>query len=245
MTCQSIIHNSYKLAYTSVPVPGRPTILFLPGYFSDMAGAKAIFLKEQAAGHQYGFLSLDYSGHGQSGGEFLQGTISSWLGDVFAVIDAVKAQDLIVVGSSMGGWLMLLLAIHRPYLVRKLVGIAAAPDFTEELIWTKLSPAKKQILQEQGQLITPSEYDAGGVPLSYQLIKDGRQNLVLKESINCKVPVRLLHGTADHDVPYETSLRIMQLLASSDVQVTLIKDGDHRLSQPEQLKVLWQEVQDC
>ncbi|AIK96522.1 hypothetical protein ID47_06860 [Candidatus Paracaedibacter acanthamoebae] len=236
-------HHSYELAYAFIPMPGRPTILFLPGYFSDMSGAKAVFLKEQAARHQYGFLSLDYSGHGQSSGEFLQGTISSWLGDILAVIDAVKAQDLIVVGSSMGGWLMLLLAIQRPHLIRKLVGIAAAPDFTEELIWEKLSPAKKQVLQEQKHLITQSEYDAAGTPLSYVLIEDGRKNLLLKDSIHCNLPVRLLHGTADHDVPYETSLRIMNLLTSCDVQVRLIKDGDHRLSQPAQLTMLWQEVQ--
>jgi pimeloyl-ACP methyl ester carboxylesterase len=243
MKPQFITHHSYELAYTFIPMPGRPTILFLPGYFSDMTGAKAVFLREQAACRQYGFLSLDYSGHGQSGGDFLQGTISSWLGDVCAVIDAVKADDLIVVGSSMGGWLMLLLAIHRPHLIRKLVGIAAAPDFTEELIWPRLSPAKKQVLREQGYLLTPSEYDAGGTPLSYTLIEDGRQNLLLKAPIDCKAPVRLLHGTADHDVPYETSLRIMNLLTSSDVHVRLIKDGDHRLSQPEQLTMLWQEVQ--
>ncbi len=244
MTCHFISHNSYKLAYTFAPVVGRPTILFLPGYFSDMSGAKAVFLKEQAACHHYGFLSLDYSGHGQSGGEFLQGTISSWLDDILAVIDAVKAQDLIVVGSSMGGWLMFLLTLRRPHLIRKLVGIAAAPDFTEELIWTKLSLPEKQILQQRGHLITPSEYDAAGVPLSYQLIEDGRQNLLLKDSINRNVPVRLLHGTADHDVPYEISLRLMQLLTSSDVQVRLIKEGDHRLSQPSHLTMLWQEVQD-
>lgn len=242
MTTKFVTHDSYELAYTYAPVSGQPTILFLPGYYSDMSGTKSLFLKEQAAKYGYGFLSLDYSGHGQSGGDFLEGTISSWLEDVIVVIEAVQAKDLIVVGSSMGGWLMLLLALKRPQLIRKLVGIAVAPDFIEKLVWPKLSEPKKKHLVEQGWLVMPSAYSASGTLLSYKFVKNGRENLLLDKPIECEVPVRLIHGTADRDVPYEFSLRVMDLLTASDVHVRLIKDGDHRLSNPEALKILWEEV---
>ena len=242
MTTQFLSLPAYDLAYTYSPIEGAPTIAFLPGYFSDMSGAKALFLKEQASAHGYGFLSLDYSGHGQSGGKFIEGTISTWLKDILAVLDHTKAQNLIVVGSSMGGWLMLLLAQMHPSLVRKLVGIASAPDFTEDLIWPKLSDEKRQLLESEGCIYTPSEYSAQGTPLSYNLILDGRNNLLLRTPMTISVPVRLLHGTADKDVPYETSLRIMEKLESKDVQVRLIKDGDHRLSSADQLQILWETV---
>lgn len=242
MSTQFLPCPSYDLAYIYSPVANTPTILFLPGYFSDMSGSKALFLKEQAHLHGYGFLSLDYSGHGQSGGKFTDGTISSWLNDVLTVIDHTKTQDLIIVGSSMGGWLMLRLAQERPTLVKKLVGIASAPDFTEDLIWPKLSKQKRQLLESEGCIYTPSDYSAKGTPLTYNMILDGRQNLLLRESIAISIPVRLLHGTADRDVPYETSLRIMEKIESTDVQVRLIKDGDHRLSSPDQLQILWETV---
>ncbi len=242
MSIQFLSRPSYNLAYTYQPVENTPTVLFLPGYFSDMAGTKALFLKDQAHQHGYGFLSLDYSGHGQSGGKFTDGTISSWLSDVFAVLDHTQAKNLIVVGSSMGGWLMLLLAQERPHLIRKLVGIAAAPDFTEDLIWLKLSGAKRQKLEQDGVIVTPSEYNAQGTPLTYKLIMDGRTNLLLHAPITVSAPVRLLHGIVDRDVPYETALRILDKLESTDVQIHLIKEGDHRLSSPEQLQILWQTV---
>lgn len=242
MTVHFVSRNSYNLAYVFHPVPNRPTILFLPGYYSDMSGTKALFLKHQAADNGYGFLSLDYSGHGQSGGDFLKGTISSWLEDVIAVVEVAQADNLIVVGSSMGGWLMLLLALKKPSLIRRLVGIAAAPDFTEELIWPALSAEQKEILQTHGSLRVPSDYNEVGTPLSYGLIEDGRQNLLLRQPIECTVPIRLIHGTADKDVPYQFALKLMGLLTSTDINVRLLKDADHRLSQPEQLKIIWQEV---
>ncbi|MBX3487204.1 MAG: alpha/beta hydrolase [Candidatus Paracaedibacteraceae bacterium] len=242
MTVQFLSQPTYDLAYTYQPVDNAPTVLFLPGYFSDMAGTKALFLKDQSHRHGYGFLSLDYSGHGQSGGQFIDGTISSWLNDTLAVLDHTQAKNLIVVGSSMGGWLMLLLATKRPHLIRKLVGIAAAPDFTEDLIWQKLSEAKRHLLESKGCIYTPSAYSAQGTPLAYTLILDGRKNLLLRTPITLSVPVRLIHGTADKDVPYETSIKIMEKLESKDVHVRLIKDGDHRLSSPDQLQILWETV---
>ena len=242
MTPQYLSLPSYKIAYTHTPGVNQPTIIFLPGYFSDMNGSKAMFLKEQAALNGYGFLSLDYSGHGQSGGDFIKGTISSWLDDVVAVVDHTAIKDLIVVGSSMGGWLMLLLALKRPHLIQKLIGIAAAPDFTEDLIWPRLSAAKRLHLEQDGIIHTPSDYTAQGTPLAYNLIIDGRKNLLLQDRIPIMVPVRLLHGVADKDVPYETSLRIMTHIESTDVHVHLIKGGDHRLSNPEQLDILWKMI---
>jgi pimeloyl-ACP methyl ester carboxylesterase len=220
----------------------RPTVVFLGGFNSDMTGSKATALDSFCHARGYGFLRFDYSGHGASGGDFLEGSISHWLEDALAVIDRLTEGPLILVGSSMGGWIMLLAALARPERVKGLIGVAAAPDFTEELIWHGLSAGERQRLLDEGKLEQPSEYSADPYVITRTLIEDGRRHLLLGHPIAITVPVRLLHGVADRDVPHRISLRLAERLMADDVVVTLIKDGDHRLSRPQDLARLTQAV---
>jgi len=214
------------------------TVVFLGGFKSDMTGGKATALDEFCNARGLGFLRFDYSGHGASSGDFLDGTISRWSADALAVIDKLTAGPLVLVGSSMGGWIMLLVALQRRERIKGLIGIAAAPDFTEELIWRGLSGGDQHRLMTQGRVEQPSEYSAEPYVTTRALIEDGRKHLLLGGAIDLDVPVRLLHGMADPDVPYRYSLRLAERLASARVRVTLIKDGDHRLSRPEDLALL-------
>jgi pimeloyl-ACP methyl ester carboxylesterase len=214
------------------------TIVFLGGFKSDMTGSKATALDDFCNARGLGFLRFDYSGHGASGGDFLDGTISRWAADALAVIDRLTGGPLILVGSSMGGWIMLLAALARRDRVRGLVGIAAAPDFTEDLIWRGLSGTDQHRLMTHGRLEQPSEYSADPYVITRALIEDGRRHLLLGGSIDLDMPVRLLHGMADPDVPYRHALRLAEKLASRDVRITLVKDGDHRLSRPGDLALI-------
>ena len=215
----------------------RPTVVFLPGFASDMAGAKATALAEICAERGQAMLRFDYSGHGQSGGGFADGTIGLWFADALTVIDRVTDGQLLLVGSSMGGWIGLLVALARPERVAALVGIAAAPDFTETLMWESMMPAERARMLADGFIDTPSQY---GPPLriTRALIEDGRKHLLLDGPIEIKIPVRLLQGQRDDDVPWETALRLAERIEGDNVQVTLIKDGDHRLSRPDDLALL-------
>ncbi|HEX4262680.1 MAG TPA: alpha/beta hydrolase [Acetobacteraceae bacterium] len=214
-----------------------PTVVFLPGLRSDMRGEKATMLAAFCAAHGQACLRFDYSGHGASGGRFEDGTIGRWAADAVAAIDALSAGPVLLVGSSMGGWIALLTALARPERVACLVGIAAAPDFTEALIWAALGSGKRAALMQHGSVALPS---AHGEPmtLTRALIEDGRRHLLLDRPIPLACPVRLLHGQRDADVPWATALRLSEQLAGADVQVTLVKDGDHRLSRPADLALL-------
>lgn len=221
-----------------VRTPGRgPTTVFLPGYMSDMEGTKALETERFCAEQGLACLRLDYSGHGRSGGAFTDGTIGRWTGDALFLIDRLTDGPLVVIGSSMGGWIMLLVALARPERVIGLLGIAAAPDFTEDLMWGAMMPAEREQLLRDGVLPVPSEY-GDPYPVTAALIKEGRRHLLLRAPIPLRCPVRLLHGQADADVPWETSMRLAQTLESGDVQVTLVKDGEHRLSRPADLRLL-------
>jgi pimeloyl-ACP methyl ester carboxylesterase len=226
--------DGVELAWAHLPGAG-PTVVFLPGFRSDMAGAKAVELRDWCAGQGRAMLRLDYSGHGESGGAFTDGTIGLWAADARLVIETVVDGPLLLVGSSMGGWIALLLAPHMD--VTGLVGIAAAPDFTETLMWAAMAPPERALLLERGWIEVPSEY---GEPLriTRALIEDGREHPVLGAPIPITCPVRLLQGRRDDDVPWETALRISEDLASTDVRVVLVKDGDHRLSRPQDLALL-------
>jgi pimeloyl-ACP methyl ester carboxylesterase len=235
------------LAYRRRPLARRtqnggsvvfPTVVFLGGFKSDMTGGKATALDAFCNARGFGFLRFDYSGHGASTGDFLDGTISRWTVDALAVIDKLTEGPLILVGSSMGGWIMLLAALQRRARIRGLVGIAAAPDFTEELIWRGLSDSDQHRIMTQGRLEQPSEYSDTPYVITRALIEDGRKHLLLGGAIDLDMPVRLLHGMADPDVPYRHALRVAERLASRDIRVTLVKDGDHRLSRPEDLALL-------
>ncbi|HVC55904.1 MAG TPA: alpha/beta fold hydrolase [Stellaceae bacterium] len=205
-----------------------------------MNGTKALFLEDYCRRRGRAFVRFDYFGHGASSGDFAHGTIGRWRDDATAVIDSLSAGPQILVGSSMGGWVMLLAALARRQRIAALVGIAAAPDFTEELLWPRLDPAQRREIAERGAVVLPSEFDPAGYLYSRALIEDGRRHLLLGAPIALDMPVRLLHGLADRSVPWRLSLRLAERLASRDVAVTLIKDADHRLSAPADLARLAQ-----
>lgn len=200
-----------------------------------MAGTKARFLDDLCAARGLGCVRFDYSGHGASSGRFEDGTIGAWAEDAIAVIDRVTDGPLVLVGSSMGGWIMLLTALARSERIRALVGIAAAPDFTEDLLWPELSESQREAILRDGEVTVPSDYDPRGYILTRKLFEDGRRNFVMREKVPLACPVRLLHGVQDPDVPWRTSLALAERLESEDVVVTLVKNGDHRLSTDEDL----------
>lgn len=207
-----------------------PGIVFLGGFHSDMTGNKASYLEDYCRCRGRAFVRFDHFGHGASSGEASMGTIGRWTEDATAVLDLLTDGRQILVGSSMGGWIMLLAALARPARIGALVGIAAAPDFTEDLLWPRLDPAQRQKLRVTGAVTLPSEYDPVGYTYRMSLFEDGRRHLVLRNAIALDCPVRLLHGMADKSVPWQTSLTLAERLTSSDVIVSLVKDGDHRLS---------------
>jgi pimeloyl-ACP methyl ester carboxylesterase len=212
-----------------------PIIMFLPGYMSDMEGGKATALDAWAASQGRAMLRFDYSGCGASGGEFEKQTLANWRGDVLAMMeDVLEERPVVLVGSSMGGWLMLLAALARPDQVKGMVGIAAAPDFTA---WGFTQEQKMTILRE-GRLEEPSPYGERPYVTSRAFWESGESFRLLPAPIGIDCPVRLLHGQADADVPWTYSLEVMRLLRSADVQATFIKDGDHRLSRDKDIALL-------
>jgi pimeloyl-ACP methyl ester carboxylesterase len=215
----------------------HPTVVFLPGFRSDMTGEKASMLAAFCAARGQAMLRFDYSGHGASGGQFEDGTIGRWKDDALAVIDRQSGGPLVLVGSSMGGWIALLAALARKDRTVGLIGIAPAPDFTEALMWQAMTFEERATLIRDGVLHVPSQYGEP-YPITRVLIEDGRNHLLLNAPIALDCTVRLLHGQRDPDVPWETSLRIAEQLAGPNVQITLVKDGDHRLSRPEDLALL-------
>jgi pimeloyl-ACP methyl ester carboxylesterase len=212
-----------------------PGIVFLGGFRSDMTGTKALFLEDYCRRRGQAYLRLDYFGHGASSGNFALGTVGRWRDDAIAVIDSLTEGKQILVGSSMSGWIMLLAALARPERIAGLVGIAGAPDFTEELLWPRLAPAQREEIMTRGRVVLPSDFDPAGYLYTRALIEDGRRHLLLGGPIGLDIPVRLLHGMQDASVPWQMSLRLAERLAGDDVVVSLIKDGDHRLSRPSDL----------
>ena len=210
-----------------------PTIIFLPGYASDMEGGKATALDAWAAETGRAMLRFDYGGCGASPGAFEEQSLADWRDDAIAAIDSVEGP-MVLVGSSMGGWLMLLAALARPERVAGLVGIAAAPDFTS---WG-YSEAEKETIRTAGRLEQPSPYGDQPTVTSRTFWESGEQLLLLGGEIGYDGPVRLLHGQEDADVPWRHSLLLAERLRSADVQTILVKDGDHRLSRPEDIRLL-------
>ena len=219
------------IAYAKTAGRG-PTVVFLGGFRSDMTGTKAVALEAWAGARGQAFVRFDYLGHGQSSGRFEDGTIGRWLDDSLAVLDQLTDGPLVLVGSSMGGWLSLLAARARPDRLAGLVLIAAAPDFTERLLLGGLSPADRATLEREGRLERPSQYSPEPSVFTWKLIEEGRQHLLLDRPLALPCPVRLLHGQSDPDVPWEYSLQISGHLDAPDVVTTFIKGGDHRLSTP-------------
>jgi pimeloyl-ACP methyl ester carboxylesterase len=206
---------------------------------SDMTGTKAMALEAFCREREQAFVRFDYFGHGESSGAFTEGTIGLWAADTVVVLDELTEGPQVLVGSSMGGWIMLLAALARRPRIAGLVGIASAPDFTEDLLWARMGPEQKAALDRDGVYFEPSAYGEA-YPITRALIKEGRDHLLLRSPIALDCPVSLIHGMKDQDVPVETSIRLAQCLASQDVTVTLVKEGGHRLSEPEDLERLCQ-----
>jgi pimeloyl-ACP methyl ester carboxylesterase len=231
---ESLARNGATIAYRRMRAPaadGRPGVVFLGGYGSDMTGSKASALEAHCRTRGLDFLRFDYTGHGRSSGRFEDGTIGQWSKDALVAFDQLTDGPQILIGSSMGGWIMLNVALARPARIAGLIGIAAAPDFTEELIWRGISTETRETLRRDG-IWHPED---GGLPVTHALIEDGRTHLRLLAPIPIDAPVRLLHGTNDTAVPWQVSVRLAERLAGRDVTVTLVKDGDHRLSEPADL----------
>jgi pimeloyl-ACP methyl ester carboxylesterase len=240
-----------------------PGLFFLSGYKSDMMGTKAEALARWAAQAERACVRFDYSGHGESEGVFTDGTIGRWLADSLAVFDACCRGPQILVGSSMGGWLALLLArelkrrlpasshaqagetgVAAAASVAGLVLIAPAVDFTEELMWKRFTPAIKRELEENGVWARPSPYSSDPYLVTRRLIEEGRNHLILGGMIETGCPVRILQGVEDPDVPWGHAVALVSRLARDDVVLTLVKDGDHRLSRPEDIERLIRAVTD-
>jgi pimeloyl-ACP methyl ester carboxylesterase len=222
-----------RLAYHHLP-GSEPGVLFCAGFNSDMRGGKAMALEAWCREQRIQFTRFDYYGHGESDGKVEQGTIGRWRDDALAILDVVTSGPQLIVGSSMGGWIMLLAALTRPERIAGLVGIAAAPDFTRRIREQRLDETQLRQLEETGYCEMQSAY---GDPyrISREMLEEGESHLLLQDDIPIDLPVRLIHGQRDADVPWETSLAIARLLHSEDVEVRLIKAGDHRLSEPRDL----------
>lgn len=229
--------RGYRIACHSTAGEGS-RVVFCPGYRSDMGSTKATALAEWCAEHHVPLTRFDYFAHGKSDGDFIDFTIGAAMADVMDVIDHVAAERVILVGSSMGAWVALNAALERKGTVCGFIGIAAAPDFTERLMYPKFTPEQRQQLADEGVVWAYSEMSEADYPISKRFIEEARQHLLLDDIIGLEIPIHLLHGQADVDVPWETSLQLAEKLMSDDVTVTLIKEGDHRLNRPADLTLM-------
>ena len=221
--------------------PDLPTIVFLPGFKSDMQGTKAVFLASHAAQKGQACLRFDYSGHGQSAGVFEEGTIGQWLEDALAIIDTLTTGKIIVVGSSMGGWIGLLVTRARIKRVAGFVGIAAAPDFTRDIL-KRMNEQQHRDLADKGFVSVPSDYGYEPLVITRAFLEDGERHILLDDEIAIDCPVRLLQGMKDAEVPWSWAQSIMDRLRTGDKQLILREEGDHRLSTDEDLALLAEQV---
>jgi len=231
-----------RIAYNFSAGQG-PAIVFLGGFMSDMDGTKAIALEDWARTQGRSFLRFDYSGHGQSSGAFEDGCIGHWFEDARAAIEELTTGKLMLVGSSIGGWISLLLARAIPQRLVGLVGIAAAPDFTEDGYWAGFSDDERAELMSKGRIMVPSDYDAP-YPVTRGLIEDGRHHLVLREPLDLPFPVRLLQGTADSSVGADRPLLLINHATCPDMRLTFVKGADHSFSTPECLALITSTIQE-
>ncbi len=220
-----------------------PGVVFLGGFRSDMEGTKAVHLEDWAKRTGRAFLRFDYSGHGQSSGDFLDGCIGDWAEDAGQVLQAKMKGPQVLVGSSMGGWISLLIAKYLPKRVAGLVTIAAAPDFTEDSMWAGFTEAQIEEMAAKGVVHLPSAY-GDPYPITWKLIVEGRKRLVLRDEVSLPFPVRFLQGTADEDVGLSVALRLMEQARSPDMRLTLVDGADHRFSTPDCLAMIETAVED-
>ncbi len=232
-----------QLAYNQSTGDG-PGIVFLGGFRSDKEGTKALDLEEWARGQGRAFLRFDYSGHGASSGDFLEGCIGDWAEDARAIISSLTDGPQILVGSSMGGWISLLLARDIPEKVAGLVTIAAAPDFTEDGYWAHFDDDQREILERDGQIGLPNEYSDEPYIITKHLIDEGRSRLVLRDPLPLPFPVRFLQGTADTAVETATAIRLLEHADGPDMRLTLVKGADHRFSDPDCLALIRRAIEE-
>ena len=236
------ISTDRTLAYHRTEAVGEknaaPGVVFLGGFTSDMTGTKATWLEGWARARGRAFLRFDYRGHGASSGAFEDGTIGDWADDAAEAVTRLTEGPQILVGSSMGGWIALLLARRMPERVAGLVGIAAAPDFTEDLVRPSFTDAERARLEAEGQVVVRSDYEPETYPVTKRLLDEARDHLVLRAPLALPFPVRLLHGTADADVPQSVALRLLDHAECPDIRLELVKGADHRFSGPRELDIL-------
>lgn len=235
-------NGGHRLAYvrTAAQGPGTalPTVMFLGGFRSDMTGTKATDLESRCALRGQGFVRFDYGGHGVSGGRFEDCTLETWRDDALAVLDRLTAGPVLLVGSSMGGWIGLLLASARPDRVCGFIGLAAAPDFTQTMVDDRFDDAMRLSLQTRGFADVPNEYSPEPYRITQALLDAGNRVCLLDRDHDLSIPVRLIQGQNDADVPWETAAAIAARLPRADVKVILVPDGDHRLSTPPDLDLI-------
>ncbi len=234
-----------RIAYHLTEGEG-PCVAFLGGFKSDMDGTKAVHLEEWARKRGRAFLRFDYSGHGQSSEAFEDGCIGDWTDDAVAAVSNLSGGRVLLVGSSMGGWIGLNLTtkLSEDVRIEGFVGIAAAPDFTEDSMWAGFSEKQRRTLLQNGRLTLPSDYSDEPYVITSRLIEDGRDNLVLRKPLPLPFPVRLLHGTADADVEISVAMRLLSHAEGDDIRLTLVKDADHRFSTQECLSLIEASVEE-
>jgi pimeloyl-ACP methyl ester carboxylesterase len=233
-------HPERRLAYRQIAAGRAPGYVWLGGFKSDMESTKAVAIRDWARANGRSFLRFDYSGHGQSAGDFADGTIGLWLADALAMIRQATVGPQVLVGSSMGGWLSLLAAralaaMGEADRIGGMVLIAPAVDFTEALMWNQFTPAIRRTIETEGRWMRPTDYADEPYPVTRALIEDGRQHLLLGTAIRAYGPVHILQGMRDPDVPWQHAMLLVEHLADDPVSVTLIKDGDHRQSRPDDI----------
>lgn len=231
-----------RIAYRQQAGQGECGVTFIHGFRSDMESTKATAMAEWCAAQNIPFTALDCFAHGKSDGDFMDYTMGRGLESVLHILDEVARGPQILVGSSMGGWLALLAARERKGQVKGLVGIAAAPDFTEDIWLREMKPEHRAVVESEGVLWVPSDYGSD-YPITHQFILDGRNHLLLNDVIGLEIPMHLIQGQQDADVPWETALKIAERVIGEDVVVTLVKDGEHRLSRPQDLALIFEAVQ--
>ncbi len=229
-----------KIAYNKFEcnLENKPGIIFLGGLASDMEGTKATYLENWCQNNKVSFLRFDYSGHGSSGGNFIDGSVLSWSADALSVLDNLTNGKQILVGSSMGGWIALLLAKKRPKKIHSILGIAAAPDFTEDLMWKNFNNDEKKKITNDGILMQDSQYSDEPYKISKNLIFQSRSCLILSDKLRFNFPVRLLQGTSDEDVPIDLALKLINHIDCNDAKLEIVKNADHSFSSEKCLSII-------
>ncbi len=232
-----------KLAYVHLKGTSDdlPAIMFLGGFKSDMGGTKALFLQDLCASRGQEFVRFDYSGHGESDGVFAEGTIGAWALDALGIFDHIVKRDVVLVGSSMGGWIALLLLLRRPERICGVVGIAAAPDFTRD-IQSRMTQTEHQMMAQEGYIEVPNDYSDDPYIFTQALLEDGEANCLLHEARHICVPLTLIQGKLDQSVAWEKALKIDAMFHGPKTRVVFVEDGDHSLSREQDLELLRQAV---